>query len=147
MTDKKMIIAEVQKDIAALTADIETLEKTLKFLRLNPHYDDGSNKRELYRQYDKLTNLIELENELQFLLFIKSKNNMNGTRNFLAVDAVNKIYCFSTTAATSVSYSRIRHQVKVSTDKQLKLEAEKLEAAGYVKVDEDAFTEVKEGGR
>lgn len=65
MAEKTEILTEVQKDIAALTADIETLEKTLNFLRLNPQYDDGSNQRELYRKRAKLAQQLKLENELK----------------------------------------------------------------------------------
>lgn len=142
-TAVESIIAMIQKT----ETDIDTLERTLPALRLNPKYDDGSNKRELYRQRATLEKLKKQLNEMQFKLFIKNKNNINGTRNFIAVDHVNKLFCLSTSAATSVSYDRINNVSKVTTDKELTAEAARLEDAGYTKVDEDAFTEIKEGGR
>lgn len=39
-----------QQKIEKLNQDIETLKATLKFLKLNPKYDDGSNARELDRK-------------------------------------------------------------------------------------------------
>ncbi|MDT2783123.1 hypothetical protein P7G87_00280 [Enterococcus asini] len=142
-TAVESIIAMIQKT----AADIDSLERTLPALHLNPQYDDGSNQRELIRQRATLEKLKKQLNETQFKLFIKNKSNINGTRNFLAVDHVNKLFCLSTSAATTISYDRIKNVSKVTTEKELKIEAAKLEAAGYKKVFSDDFTEVKDGGR
>ncbi|WP_208775443.1 hypothetical protein [Enterococcus gallinarum] len=44
--------------IEKLHDDIQTLKQTLKFLQLNPKYDDGSNARELARKEKELEKLL-----------------------------------------------------------------------------------------
>lgn len=44
--------------IEKLQDDIHTLKQTLKFLQLNPKYDDGSNARELARKEKELEKLL-----------------------------------------------------------------------------------------
>lgn len=44
--------------IEKLQDDIHTLKQTLKFLQLNPRYDDGSNARELARKEKELEKLL-----------------------------------------------------------------------------------------
>lgn len=44
--------------IEKLQDDIYTLKQTLKFLQLNPKYDDGSNARKLARKEKELEKLL-----------------------------------------------------------------------------------------
>ncbi len=44
--------------IEKLQDDIQTLKQTLKFLQLNPKYDDCSNARELARKEKELEKLL-----------------------------------------------------------------------------------------